>query len=132
MKIPTNVHKRLKKTVSLKPDLQTPFVQGDHEYLTNTYFMIKTPKQENQKEDDRQLPIMKVAEENATPKEKKTTRLDVQYLIDTLEILKSNGAKIVDMQCGEHAISLTGLDSPFSERNKVKMSALLMVISNKN
>ncbi len=114
MKIPTNIIKRIKKTCSVKPDLQSTFIQGDKEYITNTFFMVSVPKQSNQSESDnsdRRLPIMKIAEEDATPKTADYTRLDLQHLIDTLEIMKANGTKFVDLKQSKLAISLTGYDS---------------------
>lgn len=129
MNISKSIARRIKLRMIPKSELQTPFIQGEHEYVTNTFFMVKMAKRADQKEDDRQLPVMKIAMDSNMPKGATVTRFDVEYLRDVLDILKSNGATHVDMQVGERSAHLKGLSSFLDARNTIEIEALIMGLS---
>lgn len=132
MNIPKQIQKRIAKTMHLKPELQTPFVQGEYEWITNTFFFVKIPKSPEQKETTANLPVMSMAEKINMPKTSETIRLDIQHLEDVLAILKANGATCVDMKVGTHSIYLEGLQNPFTYANKntkANVEGILMAIN---
>jgi hypothetical protein len=127
MQIPSNVLKRIKKVRPLAVNLHAPFIQDGNEYVTNSFFMVgeKSTRQNT----SGQFPIMKIAIEKATPKEEESTRFDIQYLIDVLEILKKSGANFVDIKIGDLAMYIKGLSSTFDRHNEIDISALLMLVT---
>lgn len=125
MNIPVNILKRIQKFNRIKPELQNVFVQDGHEHITNTFFMVRMLAQ-GAKDTTGEFPVMKVAEKMNMPKDdSQVLRIDVDYLIDVLEILKKNKASHVDIKFSERAMHLKGLSSPVN-KNTIDISALIM------
>ena len=125
MKIRKEILNRIKKTIPIKVNLHGQFYQNGYEYLTNSYYMIK--KQTTEKHQDTpETPIMSIAEKmSAVSEDIESTRVDIRHLIDTLQVLKDNGAIFVDIKTGKLSISL----EVNSNSNKITLSAIVMAVN---
>lgn len=124
MKIQKSILNSIRRIVPMKIAIHKPFYQNGHEYLTNSYYMIKM-KDPEKHEDTPDTPIMAIAEKGAMPTSNEVTGLDIGYLMDILRVFKDNGAVFVGIKKSTSVIYLEGLDSS----KEVKLSAILMGIN---
>ncbi len=128
MKVRRDILSRIvKKTV--KSELHTPFIQGEYEYITNAFFMVKVPKKPEQKEDGRNLPQMDVAERVADTGKEDFVCFDIEYLIDALVVMKDNGTKYVDIKMGRQGARISG--KAFYMDESIAASSLVMAVIKK-
>lgn len=111
MKIQKSIANRVSKTCKLKPEIATPFYQGNFEYVTNTFWLVKVPADNKIEADRPNTPDMQVAFVNASPNAIKSIRLDIEYLKDMLAIMEDNGTTYLDLSVGDRSVECRGYNS---------------------
>lgn len=127
MKIPTNVHKRLKKSCSKKEVLQNVFINEGYEYVSNSLYAVRMNEQVAQANTEG-APAMSVPYGANIIADAPSLRLSIDQLQDMLAIVKANGSSAVDISLGKIAAVFQGIANTLDRKSETITTSLLMGI----